>query len=200
MLPLLWFDLDALDVTISFIRITFSCCRSDSSLISRTAVIGNPSFSFMSIRIRFSATRAPVVLSLAFHTCPYVPSPTWSIFSKCSSTDRAPSGAPIGVITTSYAPFPLFIAAPLGRPAPAPPPGCPPVPPGRRGGEGTEAAASSSAGPGPAPLGRGAPPSPQPPPPSPPPAARAASPRGSPGVVCGRPPQTEAKRGEGRTP
>jgi hypothetical protein len=58
--------------------------RSDwSSLISRIAVTGKPSFS-VSIRMRFSATCRPVCVLRALYTFPNVPSPTWLTISYSS--------------------------------------------------------------------------------------------------------------------
>eukprot|EP00962_Isochrysis_galbana_P025652 scaffold7936_cov116-Isochrysis_galbana.AAC.6 len=62
-------------------------------LISRIAVMGNPSFS-LSIRTRFSATISPVSLERALYTCPYVPSPTCSTFSYSLTLRDAPAGPP----------------------------------------------------------------------------------------------------------
>lgn len=56
------------DVTISFSLMTFSCWSFFRILISRIAVIGNPSFS-LSMRTFFNATISPVAFSLAMYTC-----------------------------------------------------------------------------------------------------------------------------------
>lgn len=64
-----------LTVIISCSRTIFLCLSICSSLISRIAVIGKPSFS-ASMRIFFNATKTPVCADLALKTCPYVPSPT----------------------------------------------------------------------------------------------------------------------------
>jgi len=56
------------DRTISRSRMTLSCCSWLSSLISRMAVMGKPSFS-LSMRIFLSATISPVRSSFARYTC-----------------------------------------------------------------------------------------------------------------------------------
>eukprot|EP00963_Diacronema_lutheri_P005648 scaffold435_cov342-Pavlova_lutheri.AAC.38 len=49
------------------------------------AVMGNPSFFSLSIRIFFRATSSLVSASTALYTCPYVPSPTCSCLSNRST-------------------------------------------------------------------------------------------------------------------
>lgn len=53
-----------------------------SSFISRSAVIGKPSFS-LCIRIFLSATICPVFFDFAFETSPKVPSPNLQMYSYC---------------------------------------------------------------------------------------------------------------------
>jgi hypothetical protein len=60
-------------ISSSFRTLTWSSCF--SSLISRSAVMGKPSFS-LCMRIFFSATICPVFFDLAFETSPNVPSPS----------------------------------------------------------------------------------------------------------------------------
>lgn len=63
-------------ISSSFSTLTWSSCL--SSLISRSAVMGKPSFS-LCIKIFFSATICPVFFDLAFETSPNVPSPNLQI-------------------------------------------------------------------------------------------------------------------------
>ena len=83
----MYIELLFLEVTISFMSITLPWFRLFRILISRIAVIGNPSFSPSSFTF-FNATKLESSRDRAMKTSPYVPSPTCSIFSY-ASTDRA---------------------------------------------------------------------------------------------------------------
>lgn len=65
-------------ISSNFKILTWSSCF--NSLISRRAVMGNPSFS-LCMRIFFSATTCPVFFDRAFDTSPKVPSPSLPIYS-----------------------------------------------------------------------------------------------------------------------